>query len=87
MGYLFEWELVMGLAGCYSLDLYCDNWKPGTVDDVHPWDYFPHQYVNELGTECRKKARQAGWYISRDERTVLCPLCNKKSPFYKERTK
>lgn len=70
-------------AGCYALDLYCDKRKdnaPGKADDgVHSWDEFPHQYTGESGSECRSRARKAGWIIKNDG-TAICPKCSGKTP-------
>jgi hypothetical protein len=66
----------MSWAGCYSLDLYCDN----DGAPAHLWGEFPHQYHHELGSVCRDRARRAGWLMRRDG-TSLCPKCSgKKAP-------
>jgi hypothetical protein len=67
----------MSWAGCYVLDLYCDN----QGDPRHKFQEFPHQYTSEHGVECRKDAKLAGWIIRQDGST-LCPKCNPKSPRY-----
>jgi hypothetical protein len=74
----------MTWAGCYALDLYCDNRRenlPGlATDGVHAWDEFPHQYTAETGGECRKRARDAGWIVRLDG-SCICPKCSgKKRP-------
>jgi hypothetical protein len=71
----------MTWAGCYSLDLYCDNAKPPlpgqATDGVHAWDEFPHQFTDELGSVCRAEARKAGWIIRMDG-SCICPKCSGK---------
>ncbi len=57
------------IAGCYTLDLYCDEESPD-----HVYDEFPHQYTHEFGSTCRRKARKDGWHISKD--LQLCPKCS-----------
>ena len=59
------------IVGGYTLDLYCDE-----KDCKHEYDprWHPVQYVGELGSRCRKQARQDGWLLSRDEKTK-CPDC------------
>jgi hypothetical protein len=69
----------MTWAGCYALDLYCENAKGHVPDGVHTWDEFPHQYTDEFGSACRAKARKAGWIIRMDG-TCICPKCSGKSP-------
>lgn len=74
------------MAGCYCLDLYCDNgedkWeasKDNPLVDVHGhrYDEFPHQYSDEYGSVCRADAKKDGWKFFRDGR-VFCPKCNKR---------
>jgi hypothetical protein len=70
--------------GCYTLDLYCD--VPceqifshcAAKKGQHRFKEFPHQFTDELGSECRKMARQAGWVFKRDGTTV-CPRCSGKA--------
>lgn len=57
------------IAGCYTLDLYCDNYDCMDKD-------FPHQYINELGNVCRSNARKDGWFIGKEKQ--LCPKCSGK---------
>jgi hypothetical protein len=65
------------LAGCYTLDLYCDN-------PNHVWEYheFPDQYFHELGSVCRQAARKRGWKFTKDRLTGdpvhICPKCSGK---------
>lgn len=72
------------IAGCYSLDLYCENsdHKSRTWPDKHghAWGEFPHQYTDERGSVCRAMARKAGWKLDRRAGTALCPKCNPASP-------
>ncbi len=63
-------------AGCYTLDLYCENYDPKNRG-VHDWNEFPHQFTNELGSVCRAKARKEGWIIKKDG-TAICPKCSGK---------
>lgn len=75
----------MTWAGCYALDLYCDDQRPETpgdgklTDGVHKWDEFPHQYTGEYGSKVRSRARRAGWII-RNDGTAICPKCSGKKP-------
>lgn len=63
----------MSWVGCYSLDLYCDNYKGGR-DEIHGWGNFPVQYTAERGGDCRAQARAAGWRLGRDC-SAICPKC------------
>lgn len=60
---------IVGVVGCYTLDLYCcvDNPK-------HGFQEFPHQYTDELGSRCRAIARKAGWRLFSNG-MALCPKC------------
>lgn len=62
--------------GCYSLDLYCDNFT-GAKDEVHGFGKFPWQYTAETGGECRSEARKAGWIV-RGDGSAICPKCSGK---------
>ena len=64
------------IAGCYALDLYCDNSGPWP-DGRHKYNEFPHQYTDELGSRCRQAARRDGWLLTRDGK-AYCPKCSKK---------
>ena len=69
------------IAGCYTLELYCENYKAGVNfpdEHGHKWDEFPWTYSHELGSRCRAKARKAGWKLLLDG-TAFCPKCNKRS--------
>lgn len=72
------------IAGCYSLDLYCDNVDhkaPAWPDKRgHQWGEFPHQYTGEFGADCMARAKLAGWKINRKTGAALCPNCNPASP-------
>jgi hypothetical protein len=68
----------MTWAGCYSLDLYCDN-----KSSAHGWNEFPHQYTDEIGSVCRSDARKDGWVINRNGSSV-CPKCSGKKRQQKE---
>lgn len=61
------------IAGCYSLDLYCDNERI-----KHPYGEFPHQFTGETFGECARTARARGWIISRDRSRAICPMCSGK---------
>lgn len=84
----------MSWAGCYSLDLYCENYMQSPknqrpddgADGVHAFDEFPHQYTAELGSVCRANARKDGWIIRMDG-TCICPKCSGKREKAKEKTK
>lgn len=69
------------IAGCYTLHLYCDNYttesQPFPDEHGHAFKEFPHEYTHELGTECRRMARKAGWLIRADG-YALCPKCSGK---------
>jgi hypothetical protein len=71
------------IAAGYSLDLYCDNYSASRkfdhlIDELgHRWGMFPVQYTGELGAECRKRARKAGWLLNFQTGRALCPHCNK----------
>ncbi len=68
-------------VGCYSLDLYCDNWESSNVfpDKYgHSFKEFPHNYSDELGSACRAKARKNGWKLTPDG-GAICPKCNRKN--------
>lgn len=65
------------LAGCYTLDLYCDS------DEGHPADYGfrmetrdgAAQFTGETSAEAKRTARQAGWRLGEKEH---CPRHNGK---------
>jgi hypothetical protein len=65
----------MSQVGCYTLDLYCDNEKPG--DGVHGYEEFPHTFCHERGSVCRATARKAGWILGNDG-SAICPKCSRK---------
>lgn len=76
-------------AGCYSLDLYCDNqgcakeYRTDTAGCLvdkhgHTWGEFPHQYTGEFGADCKRRARKAGWVI-KPGGVALCPKCSGKA--------
>lgn len=65
-------------AGCYTLDLYCDNYDPTVLGcNGHTFDEFPHQFTHELGSRCRQNAKKAGWRVNYKTGAALCPKCNK----------
>ncbi len=57
------------IVGCYSLNLYCDR-----KNEEHEYKEFPHTYTDELGSRCRKSARQDGWLLKRNG-DCICPKC------------
>jgi hypothetical protein len=61
------------IAGCYTLDLYCDY-----EDRAHPSFYFPHQFFGETYGECARQARRSGWTIGPKRSKAICPLCSGK---------
>lgn len=58
------------LAGCYTLDLYCDN------PECRNGRSGPDQYTAETGATCRRDARRVGWIIS--DAQQICPACSGK---------
>lgn len=62
----------MASAGCYTLDLYCDE-----TSSSHEHNEFPHVYIHQLGSVCRSLARRDGWIIGRSR--DICPKCSKKT--------
>lgn len=66
------------IAGCYSLDLYCENYNgkgPWPDEHGHGFDTFPKQYIDEFGSACRRMARADGWVLRQDGK-AYCPTCN-----------
>lgn len=61
------------IAGCYSLDLYCENYAIN--DGVHEYGEFPHVYTDEYGSRCRADARKDGWVLKLQEGKAICPKC------------
>lgn len=61
------------MTGCYTLDLYCVN-NGEFPDGIHPFREFPHQYTGRTFSECKRRARIAGWRFRRDGE-VVCPIC------------
>jgi hypothetical protein len=53
----------MGMVGCYSLDLYCDD-PTHRAYDVGGISR-PGTYTGDTFTECARKARVDGWVINR----------------------
>ena len=63
-------------VGCYTLDLYCDNYQaPPPRDGIHEWGEFPHQYSGPNKQRCERDARRDGWQLSKED---LCPKCSGK---------
>jgi len=70
-------------AGCYLLDLYCDQLKAGpgdstTQDGIHGYAEFPHQFTGSTFGQCAKQAKAKGWRINQMKRTARCPKCEGK---------
>ena len=64
----------MSIAGCYSLDLYCEhddcletNIKDFRVEDMKAFAGYDRG-------ETFRKARRAGWLINWKEDKALCPI-------------
>ena len=56
------------IVGGYTLELYCDFCNR---------NYFgPDEFINELGSICRKKAKKYGWILKGNK--AKCPVCSKK---------
>jgi len=62
-------------AACYVLDLYCDH--EGCRNGPHG-SPAEAQYTHELGSSCRRIAREDGWKVSASGGTDLCPRCAKE---------
>ena len=66
-------------AGCYTLDLYCDQQRGAhTFADGSQGAPRMSQYVGRNFHQCAKIARANGWRIHGD-RTATCPECRKRS--------
>lgn len=66
------------IAGCYLLDLYCDNYDETVLGcKGHKFDEFPHQFTDEIGSRCRTMARKKGWRVNYKTGAATCPKCNK----------
>lgn len=65
------------IAGCYTLDLYCDT--PDCPTNYKHGAYNPVEFTDELGSVCRRRARKAGWKLGSDG-SCLCPKCNGRKP-------
>lgn len=72
------------IVGCYSVDLYCDNWfdhPDGTRYTGHP-NRKPHVYTGETEAGCLRQAKHDGWRITRaankGDRKSYCPACSGK---------
>ena len=70
------------IVGCYSLDLYCDNFDlmKDQVEDSygHRYDEFPHQFTGYSRPECVRNARHRGWIVNIPANKAYCPGCVKK---------
>lgn len=82
-------EIGNAVVGCYSVDLYCSH--PKHDDDLHAeWraraqgrgvvDESPLNLTGETRAECLRRGRSLGWWVSRDEKRVLCPYHAKQMP-------
>jgi hypothetical protein len=47
-----------------------------TDDYGHEFGEFPHTYIDELGSVCRRNARREGWLLGKEQE--LCPKCSGK---------
>jgi hypothetical protein len=67
------------IVGCYSLDLYCDNYiiDPTVVEDKwgHRYDDFPDQFTGFSRAECVRNARRRGWIVNICGKKAYCPKC------------
>ena len=74
----------MSIVGCYSLDLYCENFDiyEREVEDKfgHRYDDFPDEFTGYDRAECFRNARKAGWVINVRKHTAYCPKCSHKKP-------
>lgn len=72
-------NMPVSMAGCYTLDLYCDRESDLETDrgQFHEFREFPHTYTAEYGSQCRIEARRDGWMLHRDS-TATCPMCSGK---------
>lgn len=61
------------IAGCYSLDLYCDYCDRNTCTGSNR----PDKFNAETGGECRKNARKRGWRLDWSAGLAKCPACVK----------
>lgn len=65
------------IVGCYSIDLYCDNFVE------YPYMHGePDQFTGETRGECIAKARRQGWIVNdkprEDGGRQICPMCSGK---------
>lgn len=67
------------MAGCYTLDLYCD-----ADNEDHKRIEFPQQFTGWDRSEAFAAARKRGWSIS--PKRQLCPLCSGKRKAREEPT-
>ena len=69
------------IVGAYVLNLYCDNYQPRLIGcGGHEFGEFPHQYVAQHGSTCRRRARAAGWKLNLRTDKATCPRCNGIGP-------
>jgi hypothetical protein len=66
------------IVGCYSLELYCENYKNGGLDGIHEFEEMPHLFTSERREDCEKQARDIGWMINNKSGVCLCPRCSGK---------
>lgn len=85
----------IGWAEGYTLDLYCGNIPTDTIvkyqaRKIKPGEHyhqeFPHSYTGELGSTCRREARESGWKFSdkSGRRVAVCPRCAKNGVTIKQ---
>lgn len=65
------------IVGCYTLDLYCENYTNDGLDGIHDYREFPTTFTNEKGSVCRTQARKSGWKLTNGGR-AYCPKCVQK---------
>jgi hypothetical protein len=64
----------MTIAACYDLLLECD--VPG-CDNGEYGARRQAEYTGEFGSNCRKRARKAGWWFDWKNGLCACPPCAK----------
>lgn len=71
----------MAVVGGYTMHLYCDSgldqpYADERHDRILGHHGEPGQFLGKNLTECRRKARKAGWFITgSNQNTVTCPRC------------
>ena len=66
----------MSIAACYDMHLYCD--VPGCTFGKFRGEQAEGEFTgDEKGSQARRRARKAGWWLSRDLSACACPGCAK----------